>query len=200
MTLSKINKMKNKIVYKDQMVFCVPANVVEHIEEGFLRQNTKNIWSLYDNKGKYMLRAEVEGLCELYQLVPYITVMNAKGEILSIKSKKTGNMSIGFSSHIVPEVCGNNNIISKACFDIVIREFGPFVSTPLNFQGYIKTFTETTKGHLGLLFITIVDPIEVKDTDLFEYKFMKKAELIDVYGKLEKWSKITLNHIVESTE
>lgn len=198
MSLNRIDKIKNKMLYKDEMVFCVPANVVETIDEDFKESNIKQrIWSLYDDKGKYMLRADVEGLCELYQLVPYITIVNSKQEILTITSKKSNKISMGFSDHIKPEICGHNNIVSKACFNIAVKEFGPFVSTPFSFKGHIKTFTETTKGHLGLWFVAVVDDLQIKDTEHFEYKFMTKKELMDSYGKLEKWSKITLNYFVE---
>ena len=202
MSLNRIDKMKNKLLYKDEMVFCIPANIVENIDKEFKEEkNIKNtIWSLYDNKGKYMLRADVEGLTELYQLIPYITIVNSKYEILSCKSKKSGKISLGFSDHIRPEECCYNNIVSKACFNIAIKEFGPFVSTPFSFKGYLKTFTDATKGHLGLWFVAVVDDAYIKDTDVFEYKFMSKKELIDSYGKLEKWSRLVLSYFVETTE
>lgn len=201
MTLNKIDKIKNKVLYRDEMVFCVPANTIENISNEFNESTiSSKIWSLYDNKGKYMLRADVEGALGVYQLVPYITIINTKGEILTQIHKKSGKMSIGFSDHIKPDSCGYNNIISKACFNICVKEFGPFVSTPLMFKGHIKTFTELTKGHLGLWFVSFVDTIEMKDTNNYEYKFMSQQELIDSYGKLEKWSKVTLNYIVESED
>lgn len=201
MSLSRIDKIKNKTLYKDQMVFCVPANIVESIDKDFMESNLKSkIWSLYDNTGKYMLRADVEGLCELYQVIPYITIVNTRGDMLAIKSKKSQKISLGFSDHIRPEICGYNNIISKACFNIAVEEFGPFVSTPLSFKGYLKTFTETTKGHLGLWFVSIVDGLQMEDTEDFEYKFMTKQELIDSYGKLETWSRMALNYFVETSE
>jgi predicted NUDIX family phosphoesterase len=200
MSLNRTDKIKNKALYKDEMVYCISASMVENIDKEFKEdKNIKNsIWNLYDNKGKYMLRADVEGLVELYQLVPYITIINSKKEFLTIKSKKSNNISIGFCSHIKPEICGYNDIVFKACFDIMVKEFSPFISTPLSFKGYFKTFTETTKGHLGLWFVCVVDDIDLKNTDDYEHTFMTEKELIDAYGRLETWSKIALNYFVEN--
>lgn len=205
--LSRAEKRRNQRQYGDEMVFCIPANETVTLDKELWTypdgKIPKNLWGMFDEKGNYVKRADVEGTTDLYQIIPYICIINEKQELLAHIHKKTGKISLGFSGHIGPDN-GHKDVLSKACMEIIIKEqlaVGGNMNTPASsFKGFIKTFTEETKGHIGVFFSKgIPSSQQLPDEDgHFEYKFMTIDDLMDSYGNLEKWAKLVLNFYYEA--
>lgn len=203
MLISKTDKDKNKRLYGDEMVYCLPSNAIDFIDKEFWTYDKRfnNIWTIFDDKGKYMFRYEIEGTSIVHQLIPYIVVFNTKGELLCHTHKKSGKISLGYSQHMTPENSGTGkDKLLKVCIDLVVEHNLPFFGASLMFQGYIKTFKGSNIGHLGAVFQTIMDDdVSVpKETEEFTYEFKSIKDIMDSYGKLETWAKLTLNHYFES--
>lgn len=199
--LTRPQRRRNKRLYGEEMVFCIPASETVTLDKEFWtypnNKIPKALWGMFDEKGNYMKRAEVEGTSIVYQVVPYITLANQKGEILAHIHKKTGNITLGFSKHIGPE-CGTREVLAKSCMEIILDNRLNFSNNKEEFKGFIKTFTEETKGHIGVFFVqTTNKSYPLKEDNDFEYKFMSIEELLSSYGKLEKWARIALNFFYE---
>lgn len=185
---------KNKRLYKDEKILCVAA-FDEKLDKEFIEFKGKDHNLLTDTKGKYMYRYKVEGDIGMYQLIPYLVVINEKGEILSHISKKDNRISLGFSTHITEDIGGHYKIATKTCMHLAMYNLGEFaIGLPIKLAGYIKTHTETTKGHLGMLYILQIKDTKIKEDDNFIYEFKTKKDLFDNhFGKLEEWAKIVLS-------
>lgn len=202
--LSKAEKNKNIMLYKNQSIFVIPASETEFIEDDFYAYTPKDklrFWSSIDSKGKYVKRADVEGLNSLYQPIPYIVIIN-NDKILLHKFKNTEPLktSIGFSDHIDLETCGYREVLFKACANIILNNLGDFLAqSSLEFNGFIKTFSKTTLGHLGYLFVlNVTDDTIIKSDKYADYEFVSFDDIKDkYYGSLEEWSKISFNHLYE---
>lgn len=183
---------KNKKLYKDEMVLCVPAD--EQMEQGYIEFKGKNPNYIPDTLGKYIERYKVEGDVSLYQLVPYLVVVNTDGNILTHISKKDKRITLGYSCHITPEIGGFHSIATRACMYLAMYNLGEFgVSVPSILDGYIKTFTDSTKGHLGMVYVLHIGDLEVQEDENFTYEFMSPEKLFEeYYNKMEEWAKLVL--------
>ena len=191
-----VKLQKNKQLYKEEMVLCIPS-FEEDIDKDFIEFKGKDPNHLSDTYGKYIKRYKVEGDIGMYQLIPYLVVINRKGEILTHISKKNNKVALGFSIHITPEIGGHNKATFKACTHLAMYAIGKSIeNSPIVLDGYIKTHTETTKGHLGMLYFLHADKINIKEDENFIYKFKTKEDLFEnYYDKMEDWAKITLGRL-----
>lgn len=183
---------KNKKLYKDEMVLCIPAD--EKMEQGYIEFEGKNPNLIPDTLGKYIKRYKAEGDISVYQLIPYLVVVNTDGKLLAHISKKNNKIALGYSCHITPEIGGFSAIASKSCMHLAMYNLGEFgISVPAILDGYIKTFTENTKGHLGMVYVLHIGDIEVQEDENFTYKFISPEELFENhYSKMEEWAKLVL--------
>lgn len=200
--LTKAEKDMNNKLYKNQSVFVIPSTEIETVGDEFIAFTPKNklkFWSILDNKGKYIKRADAEGLSCFYQPIPYIVLINSNGDVLLHKFKHTEKTSIGFSEHILLDECGYREVLFKSCVNIITKQLNDFsIASSLEFKGYIKTFTKQTLGHLGFLFVLNVGDAEIKSDKSTEYEFMSIEKIKDNhYGSLEEWAKIAFNHLYE---
>lgn len=202
--LSRPQRRRNKRLYGEEMVYCIPATETVTLDKEFWTYPNgmipKNFWSMFDNKGNYVKRAEVEGTTSLYQIVPYITVVNKDKKILAHIHKPTGKISLGFSKHIGPDN-GNKEVLARSCMEILIENrlatYTSIKTDKHDFKGFIKTFTEETKGHIGVFFVKTIPNLKIEEDINFEYRYMTIEELMDSYGNLEKWARIVLNYFYE---
>lgn len=183
---------KNKLLYKEEMVLCVPSSL--DIDLGYTEFKGKNPNYICDDLGKYVHRYKVEGDLSFNQLVPYLVIVDNNGKILTHKSKKTGAIALGYSSHIKPEIGGHSKAGLKTCMHMAMYNIGEFgVSVPIVLDGYIKTVSETTSGHLGLVYVLHVGEMSVKEDDNCTYEFISPQDLFENhYGKMEEWAKLVL--------
>ena len=183
---------KNKRLYKNEMVLCVPSD--ESIEQGYIEFKGKNQNYMTDTLGKYINRYKVEGDISVYQLVPYLVVVNTDGKILTHTSKKNDKIALGYSCHITPEIGGHSSIALNTCMHLAMYNLGEFaISVPAILDGYIKTFSDTTKGHLGMVYVMHIGDITVEEDKNFTYEFKTPEDLFENhYGKLEEWAKLVL--------
>lgn len=196
---------KTTSIYGDEEVYVVPYQNTTDIPHGFTLKKEKNIWSKYDNIGKYLYRDVVEKKPELQQIIPYILIRNTEGEYLVAKrTDKTSEtrwhntISIGFGGHLNP--CdGHKEILFQGAVRELLEEVNLSHMLPMQFLGYVRDMTEVS-DHLGCVFL--IDGVDKKETSIRETDkligdWYDKDKLIADYHKFESWAKHIINHLID---
>lgn len=201
-----VNRNALKKKYGEERVFVVPIQAVQHIEDKFqYDKNSKNIWSRYDNLGKYVLRYEAEYEPSMQQIIPYFFVLNEDMSKIFVAKRLQGDkrlvdkISLGFGGHI--DSCdGSHEIILKALAREMHEELDIEPITKANYLGTIRDITSETNDHFGLVFYVLAREGEVKinETENLEGHWMTIEEAIEEYGKFENWSKYILDFLFEN--
>lgn len=198
---TRAERRRKQRQYKDEKVYCISSNLLTDIENGYNKTaiKPKDIWNFFDNKGMYLLRSDVEGLNLVYQLLSLIVCTTKDNKILTY-TDKDNNIKLFNFTHIAENICGTNNMLLKSIFHLSkMDKYKLDLNKPVIFDGFIKTFDEDYKGHLGVIFKTdeLVDLSLFKDIKDIEVKYMSHEELSNSYGKLDSWSKEVLNYLYE---
>lgn len=183
-------------------IYVIPIHNILNIENGFTyAKHNQNIWSKYDNLGKYVPRQIAKGHKEMQQIVPYVLLRNNENKYFAIKLKtdKKEIISLGVSGYIRPQD-GSKEALFKAVtrelLNQVIIEF-----KPIKFIGYVREMNDEIGDHLGIVFlIDLLDKNNVKliNNDKLESCWYTVKELVDLYPKLETWSKHITNYLIDN--
>lgn len=201
--------MQKTSKYGNEEVYVVPYQNTLHIPNGFtIISKEPNIWSKFDNIGKYVYRDDVEGKAEVQQIIPYILIRSIEGEYLVAKRTDKASeerwhntISIGFGGHINP--CdGNKEVLFQGAARELLEEVSLSNYNPMKFLGYVRDMGSGINDHLGCVFL--IDNINKKETsirekDKLEGDWFTKQQLIEHYGKLETWAKHITNYLVENS-
>ncbi len=189
----------------NEEVFAIPYQYTMDIDNGFtFCQKEKNIWSKYDNLGKYFSRNDIDGKKELQQLVPYIIIRsdNLKYFTLQLnmpkKKEYKNTMAIGITDHIKYED-GLKEPLFKAATRALLETVDMDILNNFKFKGYVRELNGDIGNYLGIVFLIDdipEDSITLKTKD-FVGKWSTKKELIEHYAKFEDWSKYLINFLVD---
>lgn len=183
-------------------VYMVPFQNTLDIKNGYTHmKHNNNIWSKYDNLGKYIPKDVIKGHNELQKIVPYILLRNNENKYLvtQLKNDDKNIISLGLSGYIIPED-GTKEMLFKATTRELLKQV-IIDFKPIKFVGYVREMNENIGDHLGIVFlIDSLDEKSVKllnDNNLKSYWYTVK-DLIDNYPKLESWSKHITNYLVDN--
>ena len=196
--LENKNQLKKK--YKDEQVFVVPFDKVSNIGDHFTRMDhNNNIWSAFDNIGKYIYRYDAEGEPVFQQIIPYILIQNPNTkkfyttERIGSDSRLLGSYSLGVGGHIDIED-GHKDVVLKGLFRELYEEMDIEPIGNAEFIGYVRDLNSKTNDHLGLVFlIKSNNNCKIKETDKLKGKWMSYDQLEANYSKFEDWAK----HIID---
>lgn len=203
-----INRKLLKEKYKEEKVFIIPVQAVQHLNDKFTYSKHDNsIWYKYDNVGKYVYRYEAEGEPSMQQIIPYLVVFNEDNSKVFVAKRidgdhrLTGKMSLGFGGHI-DECDGYNQCVLKALTREMWEELDIEPLTRATYMGTIRDISSSTNDHFGLVFNIKAREGEVfiKETEKLVGEWMSFEELYDNYSKFENWSKYILDYLYESNK
>lgn len=195
-----LNKKALKKKYGEEMVFVVPFNRVEHIEDHFT-PSIKTIDSLdiYDTLGNYVLRYDAEGNSSMQQLIPYSLIKNKEGKFFVSKriagdERLVESYSLGFGGHI-DSSDGAQSVIIKG----LRRELNEEVNLrnyheDLKLIGTVRDLNGPTPEHTGFVFILTVDDADIKENDKLVGSWMTFDELVEHFFQFESWSKYIIDY------
>jgi predicted NUDIX family phosphoesterase len=196
------NLKKNKEKYGDEQVYVVPFITVSGIHDKFTRaKHTHDIWSKFDNIGKFIYRYDAEGNPSMQQLIPYILIQHPDGNKFYVAQRLAGEerlvneISIGFGGHINPED-GAKDCLFKALIRELHEEL--FISPigSAEFIGYVRDLNSSTSDHTGCVFIVkATDPV-IKEHENLKGEWMTVDELEKNYFKFEGWARHIIDHLV----
>ena len=201
-----INRHLLKEKYKDEKVFIVPIQAVQHIEDKFTYSKHDNsIWYKYDNVGRYVFRYEAEGEPSMQQIIPYFIIFNEDNSKLFVAKRIDGDhrlvdkLSLGFGGHI-DECDGYNQCVLKALTREMWEELDIDPLTRATYMGTIRDITSSTNDHFGLIFHVKAREghVSIKETDKLTGEWMTLKELFDNYNKFENWSKYLIDYFYEN--
>lgn len=201
-----INRKELKEKYKDEKVFIIPIQKVQHLKDKFNpAKHDKNIWTKYDNTGVYANRWEAEYEPSMQQLIPYFIVYNEDKSKLYVGKRIKGDhrlvdrMSLGFGGHI-DECDGTDQIVLKALMREMFEELDIDPISKATYMGTIRDIESSTNDHLGLVFNIKAQEgkVHIKEVDKLEGVWMTKEEIYENYAKFENWSKYIIDFFYEN--
>lgn len=189
----------------NEEVFAIPYQYTMDIDNGFtFCPGEKNIWSKYDNLGKYFSKSDINGKKELQQLVPYIVIRSDHLKYFTLqlnmpeKKEYKNTMTIGITEHIKYED-GLKEPLFKAATRALLDTVDMSVLNTLNFKGYVRELNGDVNNYLGVVFL--IDNIPEDSITLHTKDFVgtwsTKKELVEHYAKFEDWSKHLINFLVD---
>ena len=202
----EVNRSKLKEKYGDEKVFVITPDVVSGIPDKFTKQrHDANIWSKYDNIGKYIPRWQAEYNYAFQQLIPYFLVCNQDETKYFVSKRLKGDhrlnnkLSLGFGGHI-DECDGYNECVLHALGREMNEELIIEPISKAQFIGTIRDLTSDTNDHFGLAFIIKAeeDKVEINEKDKLEGVWMSKEELFEHYYSFENWSKYIIDYLYEN--
>ncbi len=170
------------------------------------------------SKGVASARLVDRALCEtdetLVQLLPYIVIMNERGDVLRYtrggaggESRLHGNYSIGLGGHVDIAPSTQDELLSVLRSEAAreLQEEIGLVANPLRIR-FLHAIVDGTNSvgrvHLGLLAIYMVS---VEDSEIMKFedaicdgKFVPLRSLVEepeTFGRLENWSKAVAAHL-----
>lgn len=200
-----INRHLLKEKYKDEKVFIVPIQAVQHIDDKFTYSKHDNaIWQKYDNLGRYVFRYEAEGEPSMQQIIPYFMVFNEDESKVFVAKRIDGDhrlvdkMSLGFGGHI-DECDGYNQCVLKSLTREMWEELDIEPLTRATYMGTIRDITSSTNDHFGLVFYVkaLEGSVSIKEVDKLVGEWMTFEELFNNYSKFENWSKYIIDYFYE---
>lgn len=199
-----VKELKEK--YKEEKIFVLPINAIENIEDKFVKMRPdKDIWSKYDNTGKYIYRYDAEYNPVFQQLIPYLLVTNKDESKYFIARRIKGdhrlvdNLSLGFGGHI-DECDGTREVVLKALSREMNEELDIDPITKAVFMGTIRDITSKTNDHFGLVFRVKAEEgdVFIRETENMEGVWMTKEDMFINYPKFEGWSKYIIDYLYEN--
>lgn len=182
-------------------VFIVPYDKTMDIESGFTNQkHYKDIWTKYNNVGKYVDKKIADQNSAMQQIVPYVLLRNESGKyfcaILEENDKKL--ISMGFGNNLEP-VDGIMQPLFMGTTRTLFNDINMEDLNPLRFVGTVRDMLTNDK-HLGYVFLmdNVSNNIKLNNNNLIG-QWLTVEELINNYGKLESWSKHIVNYLVDNT-
>ena len=190
MNFLEYKKLKNQ--YKEQQIFILPYISIDKISNNFTRKvHDKNIWSYYDNKGKYIFRYDAEYSPFLLQLMPFVILKYNKRFLVNINSN---SYSLGNSTIIDYNEVGTINILQKAVKNILISDVSKDLIKKTNFIGYHRELTKTNSNKLRCVFVTKVNELTNNSKHSI---WMSIIDLEKTYFKFDRCSKDIINYLVK---
>lgn len=201
---AKLKELKAK--YKDEQVYVVPSVLLTSINDGFTKEeHSKDIYSKFDNIGKFIFRYDAEGDATFQQIIPYVILFNPVTNKYytyeriqgSGEERLHGQLSLGFGGHI-DSIDGTSEVVFKGLVRELMEEVEYNNLSAAEFIGYVRDVNSSTNDHTGLVFLLKVDFAEVKETNKYVGKWMTAQEMEEAYFHFEDWGKHLINHIVEN--
>ena len=159
-------------------------------------------------QGRFIMRHDAEYNRDFFQLIPYVLVLNSKGDKVYAARRIGGDKRlIGkwsfFGGHINPcDQDGERNIVENAA----IRELGeelhytPLKDSKLTLHGSVQDMASETAEHLGFVYAVNVSRARVRETDNLEGKWMTFSEMINNYSDFEGWAKFIIDYLFEQNK
>ena len=190
MNFLEYEKLKNQ--YKEQQIFVLPYISIDKISNNFTRKiHNNNIWSYYDNIGKYIFRYDAECSPFLLQLIPFVILKYDKQFLVNIDSSF---YNLGTSTVIDYDEVGTINILQESVKNILIANVSKNLIKKTNFIGYHRELTKTNSNKLRCIFVTEVDEL----TNNFKhFIWMSITDLEKTYFKFDQCSKDIINYLVK---
>lgn len=196
-------ELKDK--YKEEKVFVIPATIIENVADKFTKsKHSSNVWSKYDNLGRYIYRYDAEYNPVFQQIIPYLLIVNEDESKYFVSKRISGekrlinNLSLGFGGHI-DECDGTHEVVLKALSREMNEELDIDPITKAIYIGTMRDMTSKTNDHFGLIFIVKAKEgdVFIKETDKLEGSWMAREEMYDKYSLFEGWSKYLLDYIYD---
>ena len=201
-----IDRRLLKEKYKDEKVFIIPIQAIQHIEDKFtFSKHDNSIWYKYDNIGTYVYRYEAEGEPSMQQIIPYFIVFNEDESKVFVARRidgdhrLVGKLSLGFGGHI-DECDGYNQCVLKALTREMWEELDIEPLTRATYMGTIRDITSSSNDHFGLAFNVNAkeNTVTIKESDKLVGEWMTFEQLYDNYSKFENWSKYIIDYFFEN--
>lgn len=167
---------------------------------------------LADAELEFKPRDEMEVNPDYKQIIPYCVILSPKGFFVYQRTKKGGESrlhdkwSLGIGGHINP--VDQNDEDKTNIYKGLLRELEEEVGLDeedFSFLSYLGAIynenTPVNAVHLGLVYLVFVDDpdlVKVSENSLANGKFVKFKELMEMSDKLEDWSKITVEALLEN--
>lgn len=184
-------------------VFIVPYDKTMDIDSGFTSQkHYKDIWTKYNNVGKYVDKNIADNNSAMQQIVPYVLLRNESGQyfcaVLNNESNKDKLISMGFGNNLEP-IDGVMQPLFMGTMRTLFTDVNLEDLNPLKFIGTVRDM-RTDDKHLGYVFLmdNVSNNVKLNNSNLTGQWFTTE-ELINNYGKLETWSKHIVNFLVDNT-
>lgn len=199
--------MRNKLVekYGDEKVYVVPFNTTEFIPNGFTPVNhDPSIWAQFDRIGEYIYRYDAEGNPSLQQIIPFTIIKDKLSDSIFTTTRIDGDqrllhtVSVACGGHI--SACdGNHEVLFKAAVRELFEEVDMVVSEPFKIMGYIRDLASKTSDHIGVVIAIRTDRnVIVKETDKLVGQWMTLDEIVNIYDRLDGWSKMIIDYLVQN--
>lgn len=201
---AKLKELKAK--YKDEQVYVVPSSLLTHIKDGFTKEeHSKEIYSQFDNIGKFIFRYDAEGDSTFQQIIPYVVLFNPTTNKYytykriegSGEERLHGQLSLGFGGHI-DATDGTSEVVFKGLVRELMEEVDYNNTSAAKFLGYVRDLQSATNDHTGLVFLLEVNFAEVKETDKYVGEWMTAEEMEKAYFRFEDWGKHIIDYIVDN--
>lgn len=193
------------LVLKDDVEYRDPFR-----EKAFVPKNlAPESFSLYhlDSQSIVVDREKVEGNIYYLQPVAYTLVFDSVRQRVFCAKRISGDerlqntFCLGFGGHVNID---DLNVDSPAVYKTALRELREELEIRkkklnLNFLGYVRDLNSSTSEHLGIIYYLDTGSVSIKEKDKFVGRWIPYQELKDnYYGKLESWSRLSLDYIYES--
>ena len=153
-----------------------------------------------------MLRDDVEGSPIYVQIVAYTLVFDSVRKRIFCARRKSGDerlkdsYCLGFGGHVnIDDLNLTDTVGATARREL--REELEIRARKLNLNhiGYVRDLSSSTSEHLGVIYYIDTGSVFIREKDKFEGRWISYDELKEVYyGKLESWSRYSVDYLYES--
>jgi predicted NUDIX family phosphoesterase len=152
-------------------------------------------------------RNEIEGNMAFQQLVAYTVVFHPSlkkvfiAQRISGEKRLVGSYCLGFGGHVSDSDGSftyldpiSNAAVRELREELEIKNKSIFLKD----IGYVRDLQSPTADHLGVVFVTILGAVSVKEKENLEGKWVTYDDLkSNYYHKLEGWSRYILDYLYE---
>ena len=208
--------------YGDEMVLVAKRGDYPPMVKGYVPINHESkidfLHHLLPDKAFYMLRCDAEHNPTVRQIIPYIYLVNNKGEYFVTKrlpstdseERLHNSWSLGIGGHVDMSDDSEDGIY-KTLINGAIREIGEEVTIItgdekllLSFDGVINDCeSEVSKDHIGYVFQMTFEEdtvVDVNETHKCEGEFMTPDKICENYYEFESWSKLLAGHLFKEVK
>jgi predicted NUDIX family phosphoesterase len=193
-----------------ERVMVLPSNLYRNyfLDKCFIKEKDFPISHLELFAGSEpRLRDEIEGNMAFQQLVAYTVVFHPTlekvfiAERISGEERLIGSYCLGFGGHVSDTDISftymdpiSNAAVRELREELEIKNKSIF----LNNLGYVRDIQSKTADHIGIVFLTILGAVSVKEKENLKGKWVTYDELkSNYYHKLEGWSRYILDYLYE---
>lgn len=178
-----------------------------NLQEGF-NPYTKEVLSKIIKESSFILRYNAEYNKKFKQLIAYIVFKHVDKYFVTKRLSGSGEtrlvdkMAIGQGGHINPvDNISPSNIILNSVIREIHEELEIDCNTELQLKivGFINdNSNDVSEDHFGIIVLIDISEmnIKVREIDKLEGEFVSKEFIKENYDKLESWSKVVFNNVI----